>query len=162
MICMCMTQLLCDLVFVMLWYFILMCVFAIVCVCSYTWKDVLTRIGKQGKKCLPKDIWICSFTLHKTLNYGYYIYLCEFQVWVDCSIVKSEGNSLEIVYKCILCVCPVRAHCHHVHSPPGWGWSTQRPHRLPGERRIKMLRIPPPPERQTGSGLQTNPHQEGT
>ena len=57
---------------------------------------------------------------------------------------------------------PLRSHHHHVHTPPGWGWGAEWPCRFPGKRRFEMLRITLLPKRQTGSRLQTHPHQEGT
>lgn len=55
----------------------------------------------------------------------------------------------------------LRPHHHHVHPPPGWSRGAERPHRLPGERRIKMLWIPLLLKRQAGSRLQAHAHQEG-
>lgn len=142
MICMCITQLvhsfcLCD-----VWFFgcLLGCVLN-VCLSAATLKRP-SRRGKGGKSKI--NLTTASVML----------------IWV---IVMGEGDGMIMHARIIhiaLCVS-VRSHHHYVHPPPGWGWSTERPHRLPGERRLKMLWISPLPERQAGPRLQTDSHQEG-
>ncbi len=113
-----------------------------------------------GPARLVNIISQCAFHEHRITGFSCSTFL-NIHTIPFCFYFSENGLMMRAQIKQVWCVCPLRSHHHHVHPPPGWSWSTERPHHLPGERRIKMLRIPLLPKREAGSGLQTHSHQEG-